>query len=796
MGMLRRKLLRTIKTTFGQFIALTLIVLCGVAFYCGISSALSKIIISQKVFYQRTNFADYYFEFVQAPESISERVEKVPGVVYAQGRIQKDVKVSSSTNSEDTARLIGYDLNRKNIINIAELISGRWFNPEVSDTPEVLIDRQYQKAKNTKVGDKISVIINRKIINLRVSGIARSPELMYKLKNSLQFSDRDGMVMVIMDEKQLAHLLGMADEVNQIIVKLDNGINQTDVSQKINSILKPYGVTNSYPRKDQVSHSYVQNQITTLNFAAKIMPTVFFMVTMLVQFILIRRLIKSQHQQIGILKALGYESKSIIILYSTYSVIVGIAGALFGTIVGVKLSGVAGYFLADILEMPFVKNSEGYSLFVNSLIISVTISMASGILASWRITTVNAAEAFHAKPPDVQKKTLFERVKAIWLILSSSWKMCIRSISRNKTRFCVATMGIALSAVLMVCSMCFMNSRDFMLDRCFKYEDRYDYAVSFNHLIKGSDLNNWKEWKEVSSIEPALYIPVSFYKVGSEGINKTVKDDMLIGLPEYGSLKHIYNDKEQELNIPEEGVILNYHIAKKYNLKVGDMITAETKPGMGNVVKINLLIRGINKQYKGGSSIVSLEQANSLIKQDDAINTVLIKSDKPLFKALEAHISNIPEVSSVVSQVNQKKNGMILMGAMNYFTAIILVFALIIGSSIVYNNSVMSFSERQRELASLKIIGWSDRNINRLLFNEILISLILGDVLGIPLGGKIGLMYLGSISNDTFSWPTVIYPSTYVISMAATAGFAVIGHMLAVRRVKNIDIIEVLKERD
>lgn len=796
MSALQHKLLRTIKTTLGQFIALTVIALGGVAAYYGINTALAQLINSQEAFYQQTRFASYYFDFVQAPASITKKIERVPGVLNATGRIQKDVKTIRDQKIEDTARLTSYGKNTGQMVNQLYLTGGRMFNPNNSGVPEVLIDRQYAAAKNIKFGDQLTILVEGRRIALRVIGTANNPEFMYKLKNALEFPDSEGMVMIMLSERQARQIFKMPAEINQVVVQISPGADEVLVSQKIKDLLKPYGLVSSYPRRDQFSHKYVQSQINGLQMAANITPPGFFLVTIMVQFVLLRRLIKSQHLQIGIMKALGYENHSIITLYTAYSMAVTTAGLILGLVIGAQLAGTIGGLLARILELPFQGGGINWPALINSAIISTLTGLTSGLLASWEITRINPVDAFRTEPPVAQNRSLFEKWQGFWESTSSDWKMSLRSISRNKGRFGATTMGITVAVALMVLAIYFTDSRDFLVKQYFNVENNYDYTIRFSEPVPLASVSSWNSWPEIKVMEPALEVPITLYKPGAEGVYRTSKDDILIGLPMVSGLRKFFDADRMPLSIPESGIVLGHAAAKKLALTVGDTVIAESKPGMGRVSKTMLVVRSVNKQNIGGNSFVSLAQGSAMIGEGRVINAVLIESAPSQFKSLEERLANIPEITSILSQEKQKKNALALMAAMTYFTVILIAFALIIGCAIVYNNSIMSFSERQRELASLKIIGWSNEDVARLLFYEILLAMILGIALGLPMGKVVGGMYLNAISTETFIWPIVLYPSTYVISALATVGFALIGHFLGIRRVKNLDLIEVLKDRE
>lgn len=795
MTALQHKLLRTIRTTLGQFLALVMIVVGGVAVYYGMNTAVNRLVEAQQSYYDEARFADYYFNVVRAPAGIVNQVQDVPGVIAATGRIQKDIKVVRDDGTYDTGRLTSYGPHTE--INRLKLTEGRLFDANnASGDAEVLIDSQYALVWGYKNGSALDAIVSGRRLSFKVIGTAGSPEFMFKIKNPLEFPDFDTMVVIMMSQQQAEKVLGMPGEVNQVLVKIAPGASQSEIKESVEAILAPYGVTSSYPRHDQASHKYIQSQVDSLILAAKLMPPGFFAVAMMVQFVLLRRLIKSQRLQIGVLKALGYENHAIMIMFTGYSLAITTSGILLGLPAGTALAGSVSDLLGQMLELTVASSGINWPILLNVMVITTAVGLASGILASWEVMRINPVEAFHNEVPSANSRTLFEQWSYLWENTNSSWKMSLRSISRNRGRFGSTIMGIAVTASLILVAIYFIDSRDFLLTSYFTRQNNYDYIARFDKPVKSGSIFSWTGWTDIKAIEPALELPVIMKRPDAEGLYGEQMDELLVGINSSGKLRKVFDENEQQLGIPEQGILLSSRVAKSLGLKVGDQVLVETKPGLGPVHSINLLVRGIDFENIGSTSFASLEQANQIIGEEGLINAAMIVSSNPNWDQLEKRLMEIPGVDSIMRQDKQKANAMRLMSAMNYFTSCMIIFAIFIGAAIVYNNSIMVFYERRRELASLKVIGWSNKNISSMLFNEIILATILGLIIGLPLGKYLGGKYLQAISTETFTWPVVLYLSSYAISVLVTAVFALAGHLLAVRRVKELDMVEVFKDRD
>jgi putative ABC transport system permease protein len=362
MPALQHKLLRTIRTTLGQFLALVLIVLAGVCAYYGMNTAVIRLVAAQEQYYRETAFADYYFDVVRAPAGIVNQIQQLPGVVAVSGRIQKDVKVVRTEGVFDTGRLTSYA--PQTAINRLQLTGGRFFdfNPSGGEA-EIMIDPQYARAWKLKTGDPLKVIIEGRQLTFRITGTARSAEFMFKTKNPLEFPDFDNMAIIMIPQQQARQVLGMPGQINQILITASPGAEQSGLKEAVNKILQPYGVTGSYPRADQSGHKYVQSQVDTLVLAARLMPPGFFLVAMVMQFVLLRRLIKSQRLQIGVMKALGYKNSAIMAMYTEYSLAVTTAGILSGCLAGSGLARMVAGLFGQLLELPVTTGGINWPVF-------------------------------------------------------------------------------------------------------------------------------------------------------------------------------------------------------------------------------------------------------------------------------------------------------------------------------------------------------------------------------------------------------------------------------------------------
>jgi putative ABC transport system permease protein len=791
MSILARKLLRTIGRTRGQFFALVLVISLGVMIYISMNMAYLNLSRSQQRFYQENRFADYTFVVARAPESVVARVEAVPGVVKATGRIQKDVHIVKEGNRWATGRMTGYPLPLEGEVNSLQLLSGSWFDLESPDRIGVLVDPQYAQANGITPGREIEVIANGRKIALTVTGVATSPEFVYPLKDAgslIPEPERFGIIMVPQAHAQ--QILGLSGQINQILVDLAPGADEERIKGQIEDILEPYGNLASYPRRDQQSHAMLQAELDGLQLIAGSIPFIFFLIAAGIQFIILIRLIRSQRVPIGVMKALGYDNNRIMWHYTGYALAVSLTGAAAGTALGVGLAAMMTGIYVQYFNLPDITSRVDIRVILYSFLITSLVGISSGLLASRSVIAVNPAEAMRPQPPAAGRRTPIEGWAWLWRRLNGSWKMSLRSIFRNRVRFAVTVLGVMVSAILLVFS-CFTNDAiDFLIDQNFRQVNRYDYQVRFSGPVKYAELSDWTRWDEVQRMEPVLELPVKIRVRGR------TEDELLMGLEPSGRLKRVYDKYGREHRIPEEGILISSQVAEKLGLKVGDEVTVEAtlEQGFSRASQLNVI--GIYHPMTGSGSFVSLTTANRLLGEKDVVSSVLLKLDAAEMSSVEERIRDMGRVASLTSLSQEREAFEQLLGTAAASIAFMMLFAGLLGLAIVYNTSVMAFNERQRELASMRILGCSQRDVAGLLQKETWIQALLGIALGLPAGKATGAAYVSSFSTELYSFPAIIYPRTYLIAAAAALFFVWIGQRLALRRLGKLDMTEALKGFD
>lgn len=792
MGVLGRKLWRTIRSTRGQFLAVVAVVTIGIAVYIGMSTAYYNLNRSQALFYQDNNFADYFFQVVRAPQEITRQVESIPGVMKATGRIQKDVPILKEGHQRATARLISYPLPMNTEVNRLHVQTGRLFDeyPE-SGGIEILVDPQYLTANHLSFNNTVSIVAEGKQVFLTVVGTATSPETIVTMKDAATIMpDPKTFGIVMMPQKQAEQILNLNGEINQVVITLAPGADGKHVAEQVKALLEPYGNLADYPRKDQLSHAILQGELNGLRTLASFMPVIFLGVAALIQFVMLGRMVKAQRQQIGVMKALGYSSGLIMLHYTGYALAVALVGALLGSLLGLGLATVMSQAYALYFNLPKSIGGVNQNAILSGLFLALGVSLVAGLTASRGVAVIRPAESMRPEPPMGTGRVVLERWDWLWRRLDPAWKMSLRMINRKRGRFAVTLVGVVFAVGLLVMSLFFNDAIDYMIKKHFYEEQRYDFLVRFNGPVKDNELLNLARLEGVLKTEPILEIPVKLY------INGRSEDDLLVGVPPVLTLKALVSDTGNPLPIPEEGILISRGTADKLGARPGDRVEVETLLSLGPARRAEVKITGINRQLVGSGSYISLEQANRILQESRVVSGAMLKVDPGKTAMVEQQLGEMTGVSSISSLKKELANLNKNMDSMIYSLTIMIAFAVLLGFSIVYNSSVISFAERRRELATLRVLGFTTREISGLLLKENLLQSLLGVALGLPFGLYLSNGYIKAASTDLYTIPVIIYPQTYLFSAMGGFCFIMVAHFLAVRGVKQIDLVEVLKNTD
>lgn len=790
--MLRRKAWRDIRENKGVYIACVVVIAIGLMIYTTMSMVFESMTKSQQNFYSETHFGDGFISVTGFPENKVNSLTFLQGVDQVEGRIVKDVRLlDQQKDSNRYLRMVSVNMTNTPKLNQLRLVTGHLPTDTQS---EILVDPQFLTANHLALGDPLKVIIEGQQATFYITGTAQSPEFVYIMKNAqdLYPSPVDFGIAYV----PLSSLKAMVKEkgqVNDLTFTLKDGASFDSVKESLQASLKPYGIQSIIPRKDQTSNAILTSKITSMGSMAKTLPVVFLGVATFILYSMLKRLIEQQRVAIGTLKAFGFTDREIVWHYLTYPLVIGTAGGLLGSLSGIALSFPLTTLYKQFFALPGLKSEFSIKYLLISLALSLFFSILSGLSGSIEILRLEPAQAMRPPAPITANKTRIERITWFWRNLSSQSQMGIRDVFRTPTRSLFNILGIAVVFSLMTVSWSMQNMINLLTVVQLEKVQTYDVKFQLTHPSP-TDVTQQALTHEigVSRVESVLEAPATL----SNGWLK--KEVALMGLAKDSTMYNVLDKKGERVEVSEQGILLSEHLAKILNVKVGDTIYVESpwrREPLGEKGE-NLQVIGVVPQYVGLNAFMEEKELQRFLRQGEISTSMLVKmnsSDVGLLKSKYRNATNVTSIESLKDSGDKIRK---MMDSYGFTTWLLAILGGITGFALIYNSSVISLSERKRELASLRVLGMTPREVLRVITSEQWSLYFFGILLGIQLAYGLEFGMAQAMSTDLYSLPAELTPIALLGAAAGTAFSVLVAQSRAYYKIKSLPYVEILSTKE
>lgn len=787
MKALDRKLMRDLLHLRGQAIAIVLIVACGIACLVTMLSAYDSLKLSQTTYYDQYRFAEVFVQLKRAPERLSERIQAIPGVRQVQTRVVRDVVLNVPGLVEPaTGRLISIPEQRQPALNQLYLSQGRYITP--GHREEAIASDTFAKANHLKLGDTLGAVINGRWQDLRIVGLALSPEYIYEIRGTDILPDNQRFGVLWMGREALGTAFDMDGAFNDVALSLDRDASEAAVIFHLDQLLKPYGGLGAYGRKDQISHRFVSDEITSLQATAVFLPVIFLGIAAFLLNLVLARLVSTQRDQIAVLKAFGYSNGAVGRHYLKLVLLVVLLGAILGVGVGLWFGSAVTKNYANFYHFPVLAFKAGPGLLVSAVGVSVAAGGLGAALAVQRAIALPPAEAMRPEPPAEFRPTLVERL-GLQRLFSPSGRIILRNLERQPVKAGLTILGIALAVAILVVGRSFEDALDYIVAVQFHQIQREDITLAFTEPLSGSARYDLQHLPGVVRVEPFRTVPARLRFQQRQYLGG------IIGLPPQGEMRRLLNRQLQPVALPSQGVLLTTKLAEILGVERGDTLILEVLEGARPTRKVS--VAGTVDELVGVAAYMDLGQLNDLMREGATISGAYLAVDQRQLGTIYQELKQTPAIASVALRQNTVQQFQeTIAGNLAIFTSVLVVFACIIAFGVVYNATRIALSERGRELATLRIIGFSRQEVSVILLGEqALLTLV-----AIPVGSAMGfgLAALMSLAYDTelYRWPLVVTRFTYGFAVVVIGVAALISGWLIRRQINHLDLIAVLKTRE
>lgn len=785
---LDKKVLRELWRVRGQALAIAAVIGAGVAVLVMMYGMLGSLEATRDAYYERYRFADVWVPVKRAPEKLKDDLARVPGVASVETRIFVDVTLDVPGMVEPaTGRMISLPEHGRPAINDVVLRDGRW--PERNHPREVLVDESFAMAHGFGPGNEVAAIINGRKRSLTIVGVVLSPEFVYAIAPGELMPDAARFGILWMNEEALAAAYDLDGAFNEALLRLLRDARPDDVIDRVDALTDRYGGGGAYLREDQLSDAFLKSEMDQLRNFGAVLPPIFLVVAAFLLNVVISRMIDQEREQIGLLKAFGYSDWAVGRHYLKFVGALTAIGILAGIAGGAWMGrGMAGLY-TDFFKFPFLYYKADPAVFALGAGISALAAIGGTLAAVRRAALLPPAVAMRPAPPTRYAKSLIERLLPHRLT-DQPTRMILRHIGRWPVRSGLTVAGVSVAVGLLVGSSFALDSMDYMIDVNFYQAERQTMTVIFEGERHVDALRAVETLPGVMAAEP-------FRMVGVRLVNGVREKRVgITGLVEAPQISRVLDADLAPVALPEAGLLLSDYLAKLLDVREGDVLTVEVLEGRRPVLSIP--VARIVESYIGLNAYMRLGALNRVMQEGHVVSGVYLLNDSAVQDELYRDIKETPVVAGVTLQrkavqtfrdtVNESFSMTVIFNAM---------FAGFIAIGVVYNAARISLSERARELASLRVLGFSRGEVAYILLGELalltVVALPIGCLFGFGLAQLIGKL---GMETELFRVPVIIAPSTYGLAMLVVLVAAAVSGLIVGRRVATLDLISVLKTRD
>jgi len=781
------KLIRDLTHLRGQVLAIVLIVACGIASLVTMLSAYESLNLTQQAYYSQYRFADVFVQMKRAPERLADRIAVIPGVQQVQTRVVRDVILNVPGLKEPaTGRLISVPEQRLPVLNSLHISQGRYLEPGRRD--QVLVSETFANANRLEVGDTLGAVINGRWQDLQIVGLALSPEYVYEIRGTDILPDNQRFGVLWMGREALGTAFDMDGALNDVALSLTAGASEQEVIFRLDQLLEPYGGLGAYGRRDQISHRFVSDEITSLQATAVFMPIIFLGIAAFLLNLLLARLISTQRDQIAVLKAFGYSNQDVGRHYFKLVVLVVVLGAMVGIGVGLWFGSAVTRNYANFYHFPVLAFEAGADIIIIAVATSLVAALTGAFLSVRQAVDLPPAEAMRPEPPAEFRPTLVERLG--WQqLFSPAGRIILRNLERQPVKAGLAVFGLALAVAILVVGQYFQDALDYIVAVQFHQIQQEDITLAFTEPLSGRARYDLQHLPGVMRVEPFRAVPARLR------FQQRTYLGGLTGLPTDPSLRRLMNTQLEPVTLPPTGVLLSTKLAEILGVTPGDQLRVEVLEGARPTRQVTVM--GLVDELIGVNAYMHISALNDLMREGPTLSGAYLAVDTQFLDAIYSELKQTPAVASVSLRENMVQQFQeTIAGSMAIFNTVLVIFACIIAFGVVYNAARIALSERGRELATLRIIGFTQGEVAFILLGEQAVLTLLAVPVGYAIGYGLAALMSQAYDTELYRWPLVVSRYTYGFAFGVIMLAALISGALIRRQINQLDLVAVLKTRE
>ena len=778
--LLDRKLARDLWSFRGHALGIVLVLACAAAAVSMSFSVQRSLDDTREDYYRRQGFADLFAPVGRAPLSLVSAVRHIPGVAVAAPRIGGYGAISIDGFDEPvTGRLVSLPERDNPPVNALVLRQGRW--PAADRPDEVLVNEGFAAAHGLAPGGRLALTVGGQRRDVTIAGVALSPEFIFALGPGQVVPDDRRFAIVWMAGPELAAALGLAGQFNDLAIRLGPAISAASVIEPLARLLGSHGGVDIHDRNGQFSHAFVSSQLEVLGAIGFLVPAIFLGVALFLLHASMLRIVELQRVEIGIAKALGFDGRTIGWHYVKFALVLVGAATVLGLPAGIALGFGVTTIYAQFFHFPFLR--YGPDIVAIAAVVAV-LGCAAALTAlhpAARAAALAPAAAMRPAVPVTYRRIAGRRPARhrTWLPV-----MVLRQLGRRPLRPLLTMLALAFAMGLQIATLFSFDALDEIVDVFYARAQRQDATIVFAGRLPDTVLADVSQWPDVRTVEGRLDVPARLAVAG------TSRQAVVTGLPADGTLQRLLDPALEPVPIPNDGIALSRRLAIRLNARVGDRVTISPLSGHS----FSLPVAALVEQYIGMGAYMELGALDRLLGDGSVVSGANVKLASGEASAFLGALRNAPLVAGYVPRgatVTAFRETMAR--TLTIIVSAFVVFAAIAAFAIVDATVRVVLSERIRELAIMRALGFGEGTVVLLLAGELGAAVLLALPVGALVGPVLGQLIVWNLDNDLFRVPLVVGWRSYAIAGGTVLAASALSFALAARRLRDVDVPAALR---
>lgn len=787
MRALHRKLLRDVWATRGQVITIALVLAGSIAALTGIMGTYRALYEARAAYYTETGFPDVFAHVGRAPEQVADQLRALPGIASVTTRLVEPATIALPGTTElPTATVLSLPGGARPTLTGLRLRRGRAPDP---DRPEecVVLDA-FATAHQLEPGATLAVIIRGRQHQLRLVGTVLSPEFLFSMAEGGMMPDDLRFTAVYLSRPAVAGAVGATGTFDDVTVRLSPGASERAAVADLDRVLARYGGRGARARAQQPSHKFVTDELGQLQGMATRVPTIFLLVAAFLINVVLSRLVATQREQIAALRALGYSPGAIARHYLGYAVLIAVIGGAIGLLGGYGIGRAFCTEYGRYFRFPTIEFHLGFDLLALG-VATGALTVAFGALRAVRAASrLPPAEAMRPPTPPRYRRGVLSHLGFLRLA-SPTGRLVVRELERRPQRAAISVLGLALAMALIVVGNFSRDTMDYLVDVQFRRALGADVTVGLVELAPLDVLGEFRQLPGVLAVEPTRSVPVRIH------VGHRMRELAITATVPGTSLREVLDRDGRVVAIPREGLLLGAMVAERLGVKVGDRVTLEIlehEPRTRVVV-----VTALADEMMGLTAYMDLRALAALLREEPKVSGVMIAVDPDRLLALHRRLSTLPGIAGVaesrtIRDAFEKTTG----GFTAVMTLVVVLFGTVIAVGVVYNHGRVVVAERARELATLRVLGFTTEEVSAAVIGELAVHVTLALPLGVVIGRWLAQAIMSSVDPEMYRMPVIIAPSTFGMAALVVIAAAALTAVTMARRVARLDPVSALKAHD